>query len=146
MDSGWTSRLARAGLQGGAHPQVGPYGIAFFTVVNALGVITNRAGEVVRGGIDPATGEHSDLIANAEAILAEHLINGTPLVTGWLEIPSEVVTAENVAQYVARETDDQVQYDYYQTYIAEHFADMQAAPRPYDDLRTLGEPQATPVP
>jgi ABC-type sugar transport system substrate-binding protein len=80
------------------------------------------------------------------AILAEHLVNGAPLVTGWLETPAEVVTAANVAQYAAREADDQVQYDDYQAYIAEHFADLQAAARPYDDLRTLGASQATLAP
>ena len=80
------------------------------------------------------------------AVLAEHLINGTPLVMGWLEAPAEVVTGENVSQYAARETDDQVQYDDYRTYIAEHFADLQAAARPYDDLRTLGVPEATAAP
>ena len=35
--------------------------------------------------------------------LAEHLINGTPLVEGWLETPTEVVTAENVEDYVSRQ-------------------------------------------
>jgi ABC-type sugar transport system substrate-binding protein len=79
-------------------------------------------------------------------MLAEHLINGTPLVEAWLETPTEVVTAENVDDYVARQTDDQVQYDYYQEYMAEHFADLQAAARPYDDLRTPGMPRATPAP
>ncbi|MGH2617317.1 MAG: sugar ABC transporter substrate-binding protein [Thermomicrobiales bacterium] len=78
--------------------------------------------------------------------LAEHLINGTPLVQGWLETPTEVVTAENVADYVSRQTDNQVQYDYYQDYMAENFADLQAAARPYDDLRTPGMPRATPAP
>lgn len=80
------------------------------------------------------------------AILAEHLANGSPLVTGWLETPAEVVTAANIEEYATRETDRQVQYDYYQTYIDEHFADLQAAARPYDDLRTLGEQEATPEP
>jgi ABC-type sugar transport system substrate-binding protein len=79
------------------------------------------------------------------AILAEHLINGTPLAEGWLETPTEVVTAENIEQYVPRETDVQVQYDYYQAYIDENFADLQAAARPYDDLRTVGLPRATPA-
>jgi simple sugar transport system substrate-binding protein len=77
-------------------------------------------------------------------MLAEHLINGTPLVEEWLETPTEVVTAENVADYVARQTDNQVQYDYYQQYMAENFADLDAAGRPYDDLRTPGMPRATP--
>ena len=76
--------------------------------------------------------------------LAEHLINGTPLVKGWLETPTEVVTAENVDDYVSRQTDDQVQYDYYQDYIAENYADLEASARPYDDLRTPGMPRATP--
>ena len=33
---------------------------------------------------------------------------------GWLETPTEVVTAENVDDYVSRQTDDQVQHEYYQ--------------------------------
>ncbi len=78
--------------------------------------------------------------------LAEHLIKGTPLVEGWLETPTETVTAENVSDYVARQTDDQVQYDYYQEYMAENFADLEAAARPYDDLRTPGMARATPEP
>lgn len=80
------------------------------------------------------------------AILAEHLINGTPLVEGWLETPTEIVTAENVSDYVSRQTDNAVQYDYYQEYIAENYADLAAAARPYDDLRTPGLPRATPAP
>ena len=46
--------------------------------------------------------------------------------------------------YIARQTDNQVQYDYYKKYMAEHFADLQAAARPYDDLRHPGMPRATP--
>jgi ABC-type sugar transport system substrate-binding protein len=79
-------------------------------------------------------------------LLAEHLINGTPLVEGWIEMPTEVVTAENVDDYVARQTDDQVQYDYYQQYMAENYADLAAVARPYDDLRHPGMARATPEP
>jgi L-aminopeptidase/D-esterase-like protein len=42
--------------QGGAFRQVGPVKIAVFSVVNALGVVLNRQGEVVRGNRDPQTG------------------------------------------------------------------------------------------
>ncbi len=77
--------------------------------------------------------------------LAESLINGTPLVDGWLETPTETVTAENVGDYVSRQTDDAVQDDFYQDYMAENFADLQEAARPYDDLRTPGMQQATPT-
>jgi ABC-type sugar transport system substrate-binding protein len=79
-------------------------------------------------------------------MLAEHLINGTPLVEGWEETLTEVVTAENVDDYILRQTDDQVQYDYYQTYMAEHYAHLEKSARPYDDLRTPGKPRATPLP
>jgi ABC-type sugar transport system substrate-binding protein len=79
-------------------------------------------------------------------MLAEHLINGTPLVEAWIEMPTEVVTAENVDDYVARQTDDQVQYDYYHQYIADNYADLEAVARPYDDLRHPGMTRATPAP
>lgn len=80
------------------------------------------------------------------ALLAESLINGTPLVEGWFETPTEVVTAKNVADYVSRQTDDQVQYDYYQQYMDEMYGDLSTPTRPYDDLRTPGMPAATPAP
>jgi L-aminopeptidase/D-esterase-like protein len=47
--------------QGGAFVQVGPTRIAVFTVVNAVGAIVDRQGRVVRGNLDPATGERHHL-------------------------------------------------------------------------------------
>jgi L-aminopeptidase/D-esterase-like protein len=47
--------------QGGAFVQVGPTRIAVFTVVNAGGAIVDRQGRVVRGNLDPATGERHHL-------------------------------------------------------------------------------------
>jgi ABC-type sugar transport system substrate-binding protein len=79
-------------------------------------------------------------------MLAEHLINGTPLVEAWIETPTEVVTIDNVDDYVARQTDNEVQYDYYQDYMDQHYSDLEASGRPYDDLRTPGMPRATPLP
>ncbi len=81
------------------------------------------------------------------ALLAEHLINGTPLVEGWFENPTEVVTIENVADYVSRQTDDQVQYDFYQEYMDATYGDLTEPTRPYADLATPGmAPQATATP
>jgi 6-aminohexanoate-oligomer endohydrolase len=48
---------AESAGQGGAFRQVGETKIAVFTVVNALGMIVNRKGEVVRGGFDKETGK-----------------------------------------------------------------------------------------
>jgi L-aminopeptidase/D-esterase-like protein len=44
--------------QGGAYRQFGPTRLAVFTVVNALGAIVNRQGEVVRGQVDTDSGRH----------------------------------------------------------------------------------------
>jgi L-aminopeptidase/D-esterase-like protein len=49
--------------QGGAFRQVGPTRAAVFTVVNALGAIVDRQGQVVRGYRDPATGGRRPLHA-----------------------------------------------------------------------------------
>lgn len=146
-----------------ANPEVvAAVGLCYIDVPN-LAQIKERTGSTwLIGGYNPdpltletvASGQAQVIVGQQEylqgylpvAILAEHLINGTSLVEGWLELPTEVVTAENVALYLERETDDRVQYDYYQAYIAEHFGDLQAAARPYDDLRTLGDPPGTPAP
>jgi 6-aminohexanoate-oligomer endohydrolase len=44
--------------QGGAFAVQGPTRIAVFTVVNAMGAIVDRSGKVVRGCLDPASGQH----------------------------------------------------------------------------------------
>lgn len=56
--------------QGGAFRQIGETRVAVFTVVNAIGVIIDREGRVVRGGTDPRTGLRQSLAAEAEQILA----------------------------------------------------------------------------
>ena len=48
--------------QGGAFHKVGPTRIAVFTVVNALGAIVDRQGQVVRGHLDPKTGKRHHFI------------------------------------------------------------------------------------
>ena len=56
------SRRARVG----AFRQLGPTKLAVFTVVNAVGAIVNRAGQVVRGNLNPRTGERYHPLAAAE--------------------------------------------------------------------------------
>ena len=146
-----------------SHPEiVAAVGLCYPDVPNLAALKTRTGGTWLIGGYNLdgpsldalASGEAQVVIGQQEylqgylpvAILAEHLINGTPLVEGWLETPAEVVTSENVTQYAARESDGQAQYDYYRAYIDDHFGDLQAAARPYDDLRTLGVPPATPAP
>src|SRR3954452_9763773 len=48
--------------QGGAFRQLGEVKVAVFTVVNAVGAIVDRDGHVVRGHLEPATGERMPLL------------------------------------------------------------------------------------
>ncbi len=56
--------------QGAAFRQVGETKIGVFTVVNAVGAVVDRNGNVVRGHLDPATGERAALVPGVEARLA----------------------------------------------------------------------------
>jgi 6-aminohexanoate-oligomer endohydrolase len=58
------------GGQGGAFRQIGPLKLAVFTVVNALGVIVDRQGQVVRGGLDRRTGVRTTPVQDAEGMLS----------------------------------------------------------------------------
>jgi 6-aminohexanoate-oligomer endohydrolase len=58
--------------QGGAFRQIGDVKIAVFTVVNALGAIYDRSGNVVRGNRNPETGERLPMIVEMEKRLAHN--------------------------------------------------------------------------
>ncbi len=76
--------------------------------------------------------------------LVEEIRTGKKI-SGWLEVPTDIVTAANVDQFTARESDPAVQRQFYADYMKAHFADLQAAARPYDDLRLPpGDAAATP--
>jgi 6-aminohexanoate-oligomer endohydrolase len=61
--------------QGAAVRTIGETRIAVFTVVNAIGAIVDRAGEVVRGSYDRATGLRRALVPGVE----ERLSSGLPV-------------------------------------------------------------------
>jgi 6-aminohexanoate-oligomer endohydrolase len=56
--------------QGAAFREVGPTKLAAFTVVNAVGAIVDRDGNVVRGHMDRATGSRTSLVPGVEERLA----------------------------------------------------------------------------
>jgi simple sugar transport system substrate-binding protein/ribose transport system substrate-binding protein len=76
--------------------------------------------------------------------LVEEIQSGTNL-SGWLEVPTDLVTAANVEEFKPRESDAAVQKEFYGTYMTETFADLAAAARPYDDLRLPPGSSATPA-
>lgn len=56
--------------QGAAFRDIGSANVAVFTVVNAVGAIVDRSGNVVRGHLDRATGLRSALVPGVEERLA----------------------------------------------------------------------------
>jgi L-aminopeptidase/D-esterase-like protein len=70
-------RSERTG-QGAAFRQVGPIKIAAFIVVNAVGVILDRQGRVVRGNRDPETGERCHPVEEYERRLASGQLTRPP--------------------------------------------------------------------
>jgi len=70
VGNGFDFSQGEASGQGGAFRQIGETKIAAFTVVNAIGAIVDRSGEVVRGHRDPQTGERWHSIEDLEHRLA----------------------------------------------------------------------------
>src|SRR5215211_8060316 len=89
------------GGQGGAFRQIGAIKVAVFTVVNALGVIVDRQGQVVRGGLDQRTGVRTTPIQDAEAILEGQSVrlqpDAAPLPGGLTRHTTLSVLVTNVA-------------------------------------------------
>ena len=91
--------------QGGAFRQVGPTKLAVFTVVNAVGAIVDREGEVVRGHLDAASGSRSRLVEGVERALAE---GRAPRPTPGNTTLTLVVTNERLDQRSLRQLGRQV--------------------------------------
>jgi L-aminopeptidase/D-esterase-like protein len=58
------------GGQGAAFRKLGPTRVAVFTVVNAVGAVVDREGQVVRGHLDAASGDRRTLVAGVEERVA----------------------------------------------------------------------------
>ncbi len=76
--------------------------------------------------------------------LVEQIKTGTKI-SGWLEVPTDIVTAANVEEFKPRESDGAVQKEFYAAYMAENFVDLAAGARPYADLSLPPGGMATPT-
>jgi L-aminopeptidase/D-esterase-like protein len=70
VGKGFDFNEGEAGGQGGAFRQVGPTKIAVFSIVNAIGAIHDRRGQVVRGHLDRRTGKRHTIVEDLERRLA----------------------------------------------------------------------------
>jgi L-aminopeptidase/D-esterase-like protein len=88
---------AEPGGQGGAFRQLGDTRIAVFTVVNAVGAVVDRDGEVVRGHFDRPTGARRALVEGVE-----------PRVSGGNTTLTVVATNQKLNRWVLRQLGRQV--------------------------------------
>jgi L-aminopeptidase/D-esterase-like protein len=91
--------------QGGAFRQVGPTKIAVFTVVNAIGTIVNRQGQVVRGHLNPKTGKRYSYAELLEGRIASKKETESPKGNTTLTL---VITNQKLEQYSQQQIGRQV--------------------------------------
>jgi ABC-type sugar transport system substrate-binding protein len=83
------------------------------------------------GNAHVAIGQHPYLQGYLPVLaLTQHLRDGKPLVKGWVDVGTEVVTKANVDQVTPRESDPTARSRWYADYIAKHFADLAAGAKP----------------
>ena len=63
--------------------------------------------------------------------LVEHLRGKKPLVQGWIDVGTEVVTKANVDSVYQREADDDAEARWYVKHMAEAFKDLPAVAKPF---------------
>src|SRR5206468_4148995 len=91
--------------QGAAVRRIGETKVAVFTVVNAVGAVVGRGGNVVRGHLDPGTGHRRPLVPAVEERLAAGLPVRPPPGSTTLTV---VVTNERLDQRLLRTLGRQV--------------------------------------
>ena len=86
---------------------------------------------VKAGTVQVVVGQHPYLQGYLPIVaLVRHLRDKKPLPSGWVEIPTEVVTRDNVDAIYGRETDEKQQPQWYADHVAKHFPDLNAVAKP----------------
>jgi L-aminopeptidase/D-esterase-like protein len=99
---GWFDGLVEPSGQGGAFRTLGPIKIAAFSVVNAAGAIHDRDGRVIRGNLNPATGER----ISVQAALQQRTVT-TPPPSGNTTL-TVVITNQELSREALRQVARQV--------------------------------------
>jgi ABC-type sugar transport system substrate-binding protein len=112
--------LAKLKSRSGAKWLIGGYDLN----VESLDAIKSGAAQVT-------IGQHPYLQGYLPVLaLVQHLRDGKPLVKGWVNVGTEVVTRENVDQIYQREANKAAASPWYADYIRKQFADLNALARP----------------
>ena len=92
------------GGQGAAFRKLGPTRVAVFTVVNAVGAVLDRNGQVVRGHLDTATGARRALVEGVEErVSAGRPVHQTPGNTTLTVVVTNQTLDRRVLQQLGRQ-------------------------------------------
>jgi L-aminopeptidase/D-esterase-like protein len=117
--------------QGAAFRQVGPTKIAVFTVVNAVGVVVDRQGRVLRGNRDPDSGIRSSIIDDLNGGLGDKKRESDQKRGGYQQ-PTNAVTNTTVTVVV---TNQKLKYWELQRLAVQVHTSMGRAIQPFQTMR-----------
>jgi len=93
--------------------------------------------EAIKSGVAQVTvGQHPYLQGYLPVrALVEHLRDGKPLVKGWVDVGTEVVTRQNVDDLLLREKDEAKEKQWYADHVGKTFKDLASQARPFPKAR-----------
>jgi len=88
--------------------------------------------DAIKAGLaDITAGQHPYLQGYLPVLaLAQSLKDGKPMVKGWIDVGTELVTKNNVDSVYKREADTKYMTEWYADYIAKNFGDLNAIVKP----------------
>jgi ABC-type sugar transport system substrate-binding protein len=104
----------------------------FVTVTADL--IPETLDAIRKGDVTAAIGQHPFLQGYLPIyFMADHTLNGTPMPQGQVLLPAEIVTIDNLDEVVERQTDPQVAYDWYTSFLKENLDEIKTNIVPFSD-------------
>lgn len=86
------------------------------------------------GSVTAAIGQHPFLQGYLPMYyMAKYALEGQEMPHGQVLLPAEIVTIDNLDEVVLRQTDPEVAYDWYKTFLSEHLAEIEANVVPFED-------------
>ena len=109
------------------NPQMDFYFASYDLEPDSLAAIQNGSANIAMGQ-GPYLQGYLPMMA-----MFEHILNGNPMAEGWADPGAEVVMADNVDDFISRETNFVVEYDMYKQIIEERYTPIWEKVKPWDE-------------
>ena len=106
--------------------------VDFVTVTADL--IPETLDAIEKGNVDAAIGQHPFLQGYLPIYyMAKYVMDGQEMPNGHVPLPAEIVTADNLDEVLERQTDPAKAVEWYQAFLDENLADMEANVVPFEE-------------